>query len=282
MSLTRYREGESAVLFKPADRSPNTYEHQFYMHKGARLVFTLYVESIDPSTTVRLEVDTTYTKESPFINILNTETDAIGPVSRIVGDFHCFMRAKVIVTGGNARFSVGMSVFDNASQTRIENAELEVNLNRKTQPNKTHDSVRVGNELYEMAILPDGSIKANIVNTSVEPEVIVPQFNEIGGLLKNVVATIDSRTAPIGKTTYLQRITAGGDVVAIYTLEVNGSPIMKKRSYFGGSLDVVFDLDAYSENGYELNEGDVVRVRVQHKRNFTSTHHSTIQVLEIG
>lgn len=251
---------------------------------GARIVFTMYVSAIDPGAQVNISVKDSFSQAMPPSEVLSWGTDIVGHTKRVLSDFHNLMDVELSVTGGSAEVILGMSVYDNALQTRIdiENAEIDVDLNHKIQPNGTHDSVRVGDGVEELAVNPDGSINVNIVDSVIIPEVVVPTFASITGVLKDVVTTIVSYTAPIGKKTFLQMVEYGGGNTGKFWVEINNVAQRTGRTYFGGQLKDVFDYDAYSENGLELTPGDIVKLQVEHYRPASGDFEGYIQALEIG
>ena len=274
----------SPVLFKKQTYSPGVQTSQLRIASGARLVFTLYIFSADPGASASVRVKTTYSQDMPPCEVLSFGSNQAGQhVKRILTDFHQFVDVELEITGGNVECILGMTCFDNALSTRIENAEISADLNHILQPNGTYDSVRVGDGEYELDVLPDGSIKVNIVDTSVVPEEVKGITNAITGVLKDVPTLLNTYTAPAGKKSYLQMIECSGGNIAKYWVEINGTTQRTRRTYFGGDLNTVFDYDAYSENGFELQPGDVVTVRVEHFRpTFTGEFESFIQALEIG
>lgn len=252
------------------------------IQNGARLVFTAYIFAIDAATTVNVKVGTSFSESMPFCNVLNLQGTAVGHIKGVLSDFHGFLDVDLEVIGGNAEVIVGMSVYDNALTTRIENAEIAVDLNHILQPNGAYDSVRVGDGVEELSINPDGSINVNIVNTSVTPEAVKNIFNKITSIADNIRTSIVSHTAAIGKQTYLQRINVNGNNTACYEVEIGGSIIDEGCTYFGGPLREQFDFDGYSENGLIISPGTKVEVFVEHCRDEVGDFSSRIQILEIG
>jgi len=249
---------------------------------GARIVFTMYVYSIDPGATVTAKVKTSFSEEMPFCEVLTLSSDSVKHVKGVLSDFHNFIDIDLEVVGGNAEVILGINVFDNALTTRIENAEISVDLNHDLQPNGEYDSVRVGDGTDELEINPDGSINVNIVNTLVTPEVVKPIFNKITNLVDSIRTSVVSHTAAIGKETYLQFISVSGNNIADYELEINGSVIDERNTYFGGPLSEQFDFASYSESGMLITPGEKIEVFVTHYRTEVGDFTSRIQILEIG
>lgn len=126
---------------------------------GARLLFTLYVVAIDPGATVNVKIKNTFSVDVPYIEAETMTLNGIGHNSKILTDVHSIFDIEATVTGGQASFFIGVSIYDNAvaSQVdaRIENAELHVDLNHLAQPNGRWDSVRIGNGITEVGFVED-------------------------------------------------------------------------------------------------------------------------------
>jgi len=259
-----------------------SFETEFEVVTGSRLVFALTVTSIDPGASVVMVIENGFTVDFPYEQVLDLTASVPGYTKKVLTDIHNFFKVTFTVVGGNATFAAGVSVADNAMTTRIDNAEIHVDLNAQVQSNGQYDSVRIGNQLYELAINPDGSINANIVNTSVEPELIKNYFNRITNLSNNSLTNLIQHITPADKKSYLQRIHVGGQNVAAYEVFVNGVQKDEGRTYFGGQLCKEFNFDGYSENGYEIDPSTAILVKVIHFRPFVSDFHGRIQMLELG
>lgn len=132
----------------------------------------------------------------------------------------------------------------------------------------------------EKALRVKGEI--NVVTVPDDNIDTVVTYNEIAGLVQGVLTTIVSYTAPIGFTTYLQRGSAGGENIASYQIEINGAIVEKRRTYFSSPLTTDFNFLGFSESGIQLNQGDVVRIRVIHDRPQPGDFEGNIQVIEVG
>lgn len=271
------------TIFPRKVYSGKTVEH-LQMINGARIVFTLFVFGMDEGAIVRAKVKDSFSVDLPTSEALSFETGSIGPVKRVLTDFHNLIDVEIEVIGGNAELIFGLGLYDNALQTRmeIENAEISVDLNAELQPNGTYDSVRIGDDQDELAINPDGSINVNIVNTSPLPEIVRTQLNEVSGVLKDVETLIGTFLAKTGIKSYLQKIEYGGSNIGKFWVNINNEKIKVGRTYFGGQLKDEFSFSAYSENGLELEEGDQVKIYVEHYRPFSGDFEACFQVLEIG
>lgn len=271
------------TIFPKNVYSGKSVEH-LQMVNGARIVFTLYVFSIDPTATIKVKILDSFSSDMPVSEALSFETGSIGPVKRVLTDFHNLIDVEIEVVGGSAEFIFGLGLYDNALQTRvdIDNAEIIVDLDAKQQPNGTYDSVRIGDNEDELAINPDGSINVNVVNTSVVPEVVRTELNEISAVVKDVATLLGTFTAQLGKKTYLQMVEYGGSNIAKFWITINDTKKRVGRTYFGGSLNGNFNFYAYSENGLELKPNDVVKIYVEHYRPSSAEFETSFQVLEIG
>lgn len=283
MSRSQVQLHNSPTLFKRQVYSPGLYERALSIVSGARLVFTIYCFAADPGAVATVRVKTKFSESMPANEVLTFQISSSGEyVKRILTDFHHFLDVDLEITGGDIEIILGMTVFDNALSTRIENAEISADLNHTIQPNGKYDSVRVGDGAHELDILPDGSIKANIVQTSVEPEEVKGVSNRITGLAQGTPTLLGTYTAPPAKKSYLQLIEVSGENIADYWVEIDGVRQRTRRTYFSGPLNTVFDYQAFAENGFEFQPGEKVDVKVEHDRPDAATFDSYIQVLEIG
>ena len=179
-----------------------------------------------------------------------------------------------LVTTTTVASDVGLDVNIINSPLPITGTDLDIRDLLSTQ-----DSVAIkdssGTALF---INPDGSLNVNSSNAQGTP---VNTYNEITSLVSSTTSTIVSYTAPVGKTTFLQKIAVDGSNIATYVVKVNGTTIDKRYTYFGGSFYAVFDFSANANNGYSLSVGDLVIVEVTHGRPSTGDFNGRIQTIEI-
>jgi hypothetical protein len=112
----------------------------------------------------------------------------------------------------------------------------------------------------------------------------VSQFNEISSIVSGSEITITTYTVPASKTSYLVRVTGGGENIARYRAFLNGAPIARQYTYFGGELntEIDFQIDDGEAPGLKLVSGDTISVKVLHDRPSAADFNARIQVLEIG
>lgn len=130
----------------------------------------------------------------------------------------------------------------------------------------------------ELAINPDGSINVNLTQSN--PGLLKTFYNEVSSVATSVLTTVQTYTAPVGYSSYLQKIEVSGTNIAEYTVEINSVVQDKKRTYFGNSLNADFKF-VETGTGLPLNVGDLVTVKVVHIRPFLGTFNSRIQVIEV-
>lgn len=111
---------------------------------------------------------------------------------------------------------------------------------------------------------------------------ITYSYNEVSGVVKSTLTTINTFIAPIGKTTFLQRVSAGGSNIAVYEVQINGLTVEKRRTYFGAAFTTDFEFIGSAESGLELTVGDVVTVKVIHERPNAGDFEAKIQILQVG
>jgi len=171
---------------------------------------------------------------------------------------------------------------DGSIEIGTVNAELEVQLSHKDNDpdaGDIHDSVRIGDG-EETASISEGALDVNFVLTS--DNVIKSTYSEILNVANSVNQVLVTYTVPVSKTARLQISSFSGQNIAEYTITLNGTPIDKKRTYFGGSLNGCFDFRNFPGGGLSLLSEDEIVVEVTHNRPMTGNFNGRIQVLEIG
>lgn len=144
----------------------------------------------------------------------------------------------------------------------------------------SQDNVAISDGTNQLIVNADGSINV-VYNPASSPVTPVNTFNDATSVPTSTDTTVTSYTAPVGKTTYLQKITASGTNIAKYEVKVNGVIVDRKRTYFSGPFDVEFEFSNEVNNGYPLSVGDVVTLVVNHTRAATGDFESRIQSIEI-
>ncbi len=127
----------------------------------------------------------------------------------------------------------------------------------------------------------DGSINVNVVSGSVDASDYRSYFNEVTSVATGTPTTIQTYTVPLGKDAFLQKISFSGTNIATYEVFINAVIQDKKRTYFGNSLDDIFGFANSATDGYPLETGDVVLVRVTHNRPNVGDFSCRIQVVEV-
>lgn len=129
----------------------------------------------------------------------------------------------------------------------------------------------------------DGSINVNLVSTPVAGNTVLNIYSEANAVASGANTTIVTYTVPLGITNaLLYRISVSGENIAKFTVLVNASVIDTRRTFFGSSLSEYFEFLTGSSDGFILNPGDVVTVKVLHNRPFVADFEGRIQVLEIA
>jgi hypothetical protein len=164
--------------------------------------------------------------------------------------------------------------------TRIDNAIVEVDLHHTTDVNGEFDSVRIGDGTNLLDINGDGSI--NVVVGEAPDEEVVNEFAEIGPIVAASPTTILTYPVPALKDLFISRIDVSGENVAKYEVLINGTPIARKRTYFGGNLNETFDFTVGSRRGLPAEAGDIITVVVVHERPFSGAFDARLQGLLKG
>lgn len=103
---------------------------------------------------------------------------------------------------------------------------------------------------------------------------LITQYSEATGVASGVTTLIGSYTA--AARVVLSKINFSGTNIAEYELLIDGVTIDKKRTYFGASLNDVFDF----KSGLVIQTGQVVQLFALHTRPMLGDFNSTLQILE--
>lgn len=275
---TDLRLYETEVLFLKTEPFSGALSTSRRLISGARLVLTLDVVSIDVGAVATLSVKNRFSIDVPPREVLTLSRTTAGPATKVLTDFHSLLDFELTVSGGSAVVGVGVSVYDNALKTdvRIENAEIDVDLDHAADAQGEYDSVRVGDGVHELAINPDGSI---------------PVAFSLGGDTRTLYARRDSvamdqdvvvvsYTVPAGKRAVLQQIDFSGDNTAYYWVTRNSDEFERKRTWYSGGLDGSFEYAFGSREGLPLVAGDEIKLLVRHQSEYLGDFNGTIKVIE--
>ena len=158
------------------------------------------------------------------------------------------------------------------------NAELEVALNHKDgdpDSGDIADSVRIGDGEDELEVNSDGSINTvSVLGPGVSRK---SAFNEISSVPSATLTPVLTYTVPVNTIAKLETINVSGTNIATYTVTINSIVVDKKRTYFGASLNEVFNFD----KTISLNSGDVVVIAVEHIRPSFGDFNARLSVTEM-
>jgi hypothetical protein len=156
------------------------------------------------------------------------------------------------------------------------NAELEVQLSHKDNtpnPGDVADSVQIGDGVETLAINSDGSI--NVVIENAVAGIPISIYDEILLVPSSLTSTILTYIVPT-TAALLESVNVSGTNIATYEVLVNGVVIDKKRTYFSGALNEVFNFN----NFIKLSTSDIVRIQVTHSRPTTASFNARIALTE--
>lgn len=241
------------------------------------MLVTLKVLSADVGATVTLNVDNGFDTNIPFDTIETVQLTAAGTVKRVFSDFTNLFKLRADVTGGNASYRVVVTLFDNAVTTRIENAQIDVSLDHTIDTLGHFDSIRIGDGEYLLDINPDGSINVNLDNAF--DEEIANLYSEVPAIVNGSETVLISYEVPVDKIAFLYRVEGSGENVARYQIQVNGSNIATRRTYFGADLTTEFDYTTPNKRALELQPGDIIEVKVLHNRPNPGDFEARMQLL---
>lgn len=253
-------------------------EVPLYTLSGSRMLITLQVTEIEPGTTVNLYVDNGFDRDLPYDTIENLSQSTVSSIKRILSDFNNLFNFRYTVTGGMATFSVGIAVYDNAGTTRIDNAQLDVDLDHTTDALGHFDSTRIGDGHDLLGVNEDGSI--NVVDDLGANETPLFPYDEAPLVASGLETDVLTYTVPIGKISLLYRCEVSGENIAQYKIYLNGTAIATRRTHHGSGLSTEFDFTTPNKRSVQLEAGDVITVRVLHNRPEPSNHEARYVLLE--
>lgn len=131
----------------------------------------------------------------------------------------------------------------------------------------------------KLTINSDGSLNV-VVATGVTGNVI-SFFNQISSVAVNATVTILIYTIPVSNTGYLQTVEVSGTNIATYDLLVNSVQYARKRTYFGGNLDVSFKFGDSTSNSPSFVAGTVITVNVTNFRPTLGDFEARIQLIQV-
>jgi hypothetical protein len=105
-------------------------------------------------------------------------------------------------------------------------------------------------------------------------------YNESLAVVSGSPVTLLTYTVMPSITSKVQRILFSGENIAKYQVFVNSVAISTKRTYFGSSLNGVFEFTGNSGGGLNMNAGDILLVQVSHQRPYPGDFEATLEVIE--
>lgn len=266
-----------ARTFLKKDSSTGLSDVSFYVVSGSRLLVSLKVLSCDIGATVSLNIDNTFDPDVGYETLDTIELTAAGSVKRVFSDFFNQFRLSVNVTGGSATYLVAVALFDNASTTRIENAQIDVSLDHTIDTLGHFDSIRIGDGEYLLDINPDGSI--NTREDLALDEIPINAYDESPAVPTGAETPVLTYVVPSGKIGFLYRVEASGENVARYKIQVNGDSIATRRTHHGSGLTTEFDFTTPNKRGTLLQAGDIVQVLALHNRPESGDFEARLQLV---
>lgn len=250
---------------------------EFYAVSGSRMLTCLKVLTCDPGTTVTLAVGNTSDRDIGYDALEQVQLTAAGDIKRVYSDFFNQFKLTVTVAGGNATYRVIVAFFDNAGTTRIENADLKVDINHTVDSLGHFDSVRIGDGTDLLAINPDGSI--NVVIADAMDEDPISAYGESPATPTGTPAAVVTYVVPADKIAFLYRVEASGENVARYQVTVNDTVIATRRTHHGSGLTTDFNFDSPNKRTLILQPGDIIKLVALHNRPESGDFEARVELL---
>ncbi len=274
-SIKTLRQYENIVL-KGVNETGTT-SQSVQVISGSRLIATLSVSGIDLGANITVNVKNGFQIDS--LSTLGSLTlSSVDRVKGVFSDFYNQFEFEVVITGGNATYTIGIAVHDNASITTIENAEVQVLLSdRDDTGTGRFDAVRIGDGVEYIGVNPDQSI--NVVLVEPSDSDVINVYDESLAVAISVPADIITYTIPEDKIGYLYRVETSGENIAKYQILVNDSPIATRRTHHGSGLTTVFDFTTVNKKTVILQPSDIIKVTVVHTRPNIGDFEARMQVM---
>lgn len=133
----------------------------------------------------------------------------------------------------------------------------------------------------ELEVNPDGSINVNIVSAQTNNKV-KNQYGEALSVAAGIETIIVQYMVPLIYTSaILQRISVSGENVGRFQVFVNGVIVDTRRTYYGGNFNEYFEFCVATADGYNLQPGDTVAVKILHNKPYVGDFEGRIQIFEI-
>lgn len=102
--------------------------------------------------------------------------------------------------------------------------------------------------------------------TSSTGATVVNTYDTVSSVASSTITTIVSYTVPSSETFKLSRVEASGNNIASYQVEIDGVVQAFKRTYWGSGFNVNFNFMTANEDGLDVGQNIVIRLRVTHER----------------
>jgi hypothetical protein len=112
----------------------------------------------------------------------------------------------------------------------------------------------------ETAVRVVPEISSTTSSIEVINEHVINLYDESLAVPAAILTNVISYTIPIAKKFYLNLIQVSGENVASFTIDLNGTTIDKKRTYF-----TEYNMEFYFKS-LKLIAGDILKVKVYHTR----------------
>lgn len=192
---------DKAVVI-PIDEYVGINDYKFKVISGSRLLITMYVKSLDLGATASIKILNAFSDDNnvnQWDDILNFSSSDIGYKKQVLTDFNQFFNLRLEVTGGQVELAVAVSIFDNAMTTRIENAEIDINLSDKASGTRPYDITRIGDGARELSINNASEVKVHDQNVLDKLQEVVDSIADDNDNLPTGASTEAKQDIQIGQ-----------------------------------------------------------------------------------
>lgn len=111
-------------------------------------------------------------------------------------------------------------------------------------------------------------------STNDSASTLLSDYQEAAAIVSGVTTLILTHT--FSSDAKIHSVCASGENIAMYELFVDSVLLERKRTYFGSSLDLIFDYGSK----YDVLSGAVLELKVVHNRPMTADFNATLKYLE--
>lgn len=282
LPLVRLGDKQTNNIIARTVHAPDTYLVPLQI-QGNSLFSSVWVKSIAPGATLLVSYFETTTGNlgEERVDIVSHEiitAAQLDPVygftaQRTVTPFHNKPICEITLTGGSAEFGIYVTVIDTFASDMDAALVFDNELADLSKDKAIPIAGLDASNRFQMLQVVDGALRvqAEIVEAG-SSSTPVFQFGAVLGVVSNVLTEIMTLSVPLTKKIAIKNVSVSGDNIATYFVVVGVDTVAVKRTYFGSSLNELFEF----ANALTLDSSQSLTVFVEHKRPSLGSFHAYI------